>query len=103
MRRKPRETERQLRARILEGMVRDIGISERMAQPFVDSVMSCFAGERVYFPATDRKYPLLHIRAALERGVPAKRVLTEFELSRRTLHRLFPGGLPKCEKAANDD
>lgn len=103
MRRKPRETEQQLRARIFEALIRDIGISERMAQPFVDSVMRCFAGEQPYFPARPREYPVMHIRAALENGVPVKRVLSEFEVSRTTLHKLFPGGLPRCEKAANDD
>jgi len=103
MKRKPRETEQQLRGRIFEALIRDIGISERMAQPFVDSVMRCFAGERPYFPSRSRDYPVLHIRAALERGTPVKTVLEEFELSRSLLHRLFPGGLPKGQIAANDD
>lgn len=98
-----RQTDAQLRARILDAFTRDIGISERMAQPFVESVMRCFAGEQPYFPALPRTYPVMHIKAALERGVPVKRVISEFEVSRTTLHKLFPGGLPKLESAANDD
>lgn len=103
MKRKPRETEQQLRARIFDALIRDIGISERMAQPFVDSVMRCFAGEQPYFPARPREYPVMHIKAALERGTPVKRVLQDFELSRSLLHKLFPGGLPRGQTAANDD
>ena len=98
-----RQTEQQLRARILDALLRDIGISERMAQPFVDSVMRCFAGEQPYFPALPRQYPVMHIQAALEQGMPVKRVLCEFEVSRTTLHKLFPGGLPRTTEAANDD
>lgn len=98
-----RQTDEQLRARILEAFQRDIGISAGMAEPFVDSVMRCFAGEQPYFPALPRQYPVMHIKAALERGTPVKRVLSEFEVSRTTLHKLFPGGLPKLEQAANDD
>ena len=98
-----RQTDAELRARILESFTRDIGISELMARPFVDAVMRCFAGEQPYFPALPRQYPVLHIKAALERGAPVKRVLQEFEVSRSMLHKLFPGGLPKGEKAANDD
>lgn len=98
-----RETDAQLRERILDAFTRDIGISERMAQPFVDSVMRCFAGEQPYFPALPKTYPVMHIQAALERGIPVKRVLSEYDLSRSLLHKLFPGGLPKAQKAANDD
>lgn len=94
-----RETEEQLRTRITDALVRDIGVSDRMAQPFVDSVMRCFAGERPYFPSHERVYPLMHIRAALENGVPLKQVMGEYKLSRAKLHRLFPGGLPKVQKA----
>lgn len=94
-----RETEEQLRARITDALVRDIGVSDRMAQPFVDSVMRCFAGERPYFPSHERVYPLMNIRAALENGASLKQVMGEYKLSRAKLHRLFPGGLPKVQKA----
>lgn len=90
-----RETEQQLRERIEDALVRDVGVSPVMAQPFIDSVLRCFAGEQPYFPAGTREYPVLHIRAALERGIPVKQVQTEFDISRSKLHDLFPGGLPK--------
>lgn len=94
-----RETEEQLRARITDALVRDIGVSERMAQPFVDSIMRCFAGERPYFPSNERAYPLLHIRAAFDQGATAKQVMRDFKVSRSMLHKLFPGGLPKAQKS----
>ncbi len=90
-----KETEEQLRARILVKMREDIGISEAMARPFVESVMRCFAGEQPYFPAAQRSYPVALIKSALERGNSVKKVMAEFEVSRSKLHELFPGGLPK--------
>ncbi|OUL25874.1 hypothetical protein BV378_14150 [Nostoc sp. RF31YmG] len=94
-----KETAEQLRARILSAMQSDIGISEHMAQPFVDSIMRCFAGEQPYFPAAERAYPVLQIAAALERGATVRQVLRDFELSRAKLYSLFPGGLPKARFA----
>lgn len=90
-----RATADQLRAKITDALIRDVGVSERMAQPFVDSIMACFAGEQPYFPAHQRHYPVLQIRAALEGGESVKRVMHAFDVSRTTLHKLFPGGLPK--------
>ncbi|HEU0096422.1 MAG TPA: hypothetical protein VFQ52_08200 [Rhizomicrobium sp.] len=95
---KRKETAEQLRERIIGAMQKDIGISEQMAQPFVESIMRCFAGERPYFPASARTYPVLHIQAALQRGMPVKQVLREFDISRAKLHELFPGGLPVPQK-----
>jgi len=89
-----KESAEQIRVRILEAMQSDIGISEQMAQPFVESIMRCFAGERPYFPAHERSYPVLQIQAALERGTSVKQVIREFDVSRTTLYSLFPGGLP---------
>lgn len=90
-----RETEQQLRERIEDALVRDVGVSPVMAQPFIDSVLRCFAGEQPYFPAAPRDYPVLQIRAALENGIPVKQVMSEFDVSRSKLHQLFPGGLPR--------
>ncbi|MGH8038935.1 MAG: hypothetical protein ACRES5_05760 [Pseudomonas sp.] len=92
---KRQETSEQLRERILAAMRADIGISERMAQPFVESVMQCFAGEQPYFPALAKVYPVDAIRAALKDGIPVKHVMRQFNVSRSKLHELFPGGLPK--------
>lgn len=95
---RPRETADQLRARITDALIRDVGVSERMAQPFVDSIMGCLAGQHVYVPSEPRSYPVLHIRAALERGDTLHSVCKNFNVSRRTLYRLFPGGLPRTGK-----
>lgn len=89
------DTRAQLREKITEALMRDVGVSERMAQPFVESVLRCFAGEQPYFPAANREYPIGEIRLALERGTPVKRVLREQRISRTTLHKLFPDGLPR--------
>lgn len=93
-----KETADQLRQRILAAMQSDIGISERMAAPFVETVMRCFAGEQPYFPAPAREYPIAAIRAALESGIPVKQVMREHELSRSKLYELFADGLPKAVK-----
>ncbi len=95
-----RPTREELRERITEALVRDVGVSERMAQPFVESILGCFAGQQPYFPASERSYPAMHIRAALERGTSPKAVCREFALSRTTLHKMFPGGLPRKRKQA---
>ena len=96
------ETGAQLRARILKAMQADIGISEQMAKPFVESIMRCFAGERQYFPAKEREYPIAEIRSDLERGTPTEEVLRKHDLSRSTLHSLFPGGLPRGAAVARE-
>ena len=95
-----RETDDQLRARILAKLMEDVGISERMAQPFVDSVMRCFAGTQPYFPAEPRAYPIDAIRYDLEGGASVQRVMRDFSVSRSMLHKLFPGGLPRPKKTA---
>lgn len=86
------QSSEELRERILDAMKRDIGISEKMAEPFVKSVMRCFAGEQPYFPATRRTYPLEDIRSALMQGASVGEILKRFDLSRSTFYVLFPGG-----------
>src|SRR5690606_21886751 len=88
------DTRAQLREKITDALMRDVGVSERMAQPFVESILRCFAGEQPYFPAASKEYPIAQIRLALERGTPVKTVMREYRVSRSTLHRIFPGGLP---------
>ncbi|AZM72856.1 hypothetical protein C9397_14535 [Xanthomonas vasicola pv. vasculorum] len=92
---KKNESSETLRDRILGAMLKEIGISEKMAQPLVEVVMHCLAGERPYFPAISRVYPIDAIRHALETGESADRVAKKFGISRSQLHRLFPGGLPR--------
>lgn len=93
------ESAEELRERILAAMRADIGISERMALPFVESVMRCFAGERAYFPVEPRKYPIEEIRTALTGGSTPRQVCRKYNISRRQLNRIFLGGLPKSEAA----
>jgi len=95
-----KQTDELLRERILSALQQDIGISAAMAKPFVESVMGCFAGERPYFPAKSRAYPVSQIRAALESGIPVKQVMRTFDVSRSKLHDLFPGGLPRRSSRA---
>ncbi|MDZ5815087.1 hypothetical protein U4I65_08580 [Stenotrophomonas maltophilia] len=85
----------EIRAQITDALIRDVGVSERMAQPFVDSIMACFAGQRPYFPIVRGEDQAEKIRVALERGDAVKRVMADYQVSRRQLYRLFPGGLPK--------
>jgi len=88
------DTRAQLREKITAALVRDVGVSERMAQPFVESILRCFAGEQPYFPAANREYPINEIRRDLQRGTPVKQVMRIHHVSRTTLHKLFPAGLP---------
>lgn len=83
------ESAEQLRDRILVAMQKDIGISETMALPFVDSVMRCFAGERAYFPAIERSYSVSEIAQALSRGVPIAKVARDAGISRRQVYRIL--------------
>lgn len=89
------ETAAELRQRIFQAMQRDIGVGEKIAGPFVDVVMACFAGERLYFPAAQRCYPLAEIENALKAGASVKEVILKFQVSRTKLYELFPGGLPR--------
>lgn len=97
------DTRAQLREKITEALVRDVGVSERMAQPFVESILRCFAGEQPYFPAANREYPVNEIRRDLEQGMPVKRVMRAHRVSRTTLHKLFPEGLPRRSDCSDAD
>ncbi|CAD1788776.1 hypothetical protein XSP_001057 [Xanthomonas euroxanthea] len=89
----------ELRRRMLEAMRRETGINEKTAVPFVDVIMACFAGERLYFPAEHRRYPVEKIAAAIHDGASVKEVVCRFQLSRTKLYELFPGGLPRPAKS----
>ncbi len=90
----------ELRATLTEALLRDVGISERMSAPIIDSVMRCCAGQQVYFPAMERTYPVGRIAASLQAGRTPKQVCDEFDMSRRQLNRLFPGGVPGPRRRA---
>ena len=85
------DTRAQLREKITEALVRDVGVSERMAQPFVESILRCFAGEQPYFPAANGEPPALEIRRALESGRSVRSIMRRYRISHATLKRLLAG------------
>ena len=88
-----------LRSEFVRALVEDIGMREVIALPFANALLSYFQreypGQQLYIPAPPRQYDLLQIHAALERGDSPSKVCRDFSMSRRTLFRLFPSGLPK--------
>lgn len=91
------ESSRDLQDELTAALVADVGVSEQMAQPFVDSVMRCLRGRKIYVPQAQRVYPTAQIRAELAAGRSVRAVARHFGLSRRQLHRLFPHGLPAAK------
>jgi hypothetical protein len=81
--------------------VQELGLREVMALPIANSLVAYlqrqYPGERLYIPAPPRQYDLLQIEAALRAGVSIGRVCREHGMSRSTLYKLFPGGLPDPE------
>lgn len=98
-----RDTDRAeaLRADLVRAIVDDTGVSETVAMPFANSVLAFLqarhAGERLYVPKPTSTRPVLHIAAALRAGRSVAWVCREYSMSPRTLHRLFPDGLPRAE------
>ena len=71
---------------------------------YADAAMQCLqqrkaANGNVYVGAPPRQYDVLQIRAALQRGDSLGKVSRDFGISRSKIFALFPGGLPKPEKA----
>ena len=102
-----KETDRTeaLRRQLVRAVVEGTGLSEQMAMPYANSILSYLQrehpGERLYVPAPARQYDVLQIQAALQRGESVTKVCREHGISRSKLYQLFPGGLPlKVEDAA---
>jgi len=93
-----------LRRDLVRGIVEETGVTEAVAMPFANSILAYLqrtrAGERLYIPQPPRQYDLLQIQHDLESGIPVHRVCRRHGLSRTTLHKMFPGGLP-LPQAAN--
>lgn len=93
-----------LRRELVSAIVDETGMREVMALPLANSVLAYlqrqYAGERLYIPAPPRQYDVLLIKAELERGDSINRVCTTHGMSRTTLYRLFPGGMPQKAVAA---
>lgn len=88
-----------LRREITSAIVLKTGTREQIAMQYADAVMDCLqerkaANGSVYVGAPPRQHDVLQITAALEAGRTPREVCREFGLGRRTLTRMFPGGLP---------
>lgn len=97
-----------LRRLVVRGIVEQTGLNEEHAMPYATAVVSVlqeeFGGERLHIPKASCAQPIserqLAIRQDLERGDSVKQVRIRHGVSRATLHRMFPGGLPKKVSAA---
>ena len=93
-----------LRQALVAAIADQTGMRETLAVPYADAVLAYLqrehGGGHLYIPAPPRQYDLLQIRAQLERGDSVSRVCMEHAMSRTTLYRLFPGGLPRKDASA---
>ena len=94
----------ELRRLLVRGLCEQVGLTETMAMQFADPLVVYLqrehAGEQLYIPKPARQYDLLQITAQLEAGASVRGVCDAHCISRRTLHRLFPHGLPEPRKTA---
>lgn len=92
-----------LRRLVVRGIVEQTGLNEEHAMPYATAVVAVlqteFGGERLHIPKppastapTERQ---LRIQSDLESGVSVNQVRARYGVSRATLHRMFPGGLPR--------
>lgn len=88
-----------LRRELVGAIVQETGMREVLALPIADSLLAYlqreYPGQSIYIPAPQRPHDVLQITAALERGETPAKVCRDFNIGRRTLYRLFPGGLPR--------
>ncbi len=85
--------------KLIRGIVLETGLSETLAAPYASAALRVLDEEKgangqLYVPAAPQSHDVLQIAAALERGESIDQVCRMHHLSRRTLHRLFPGGIP---------
>lgn len=101
-----RESYDELMREITTCMVVKTGTGEQIAQHYARAMMEFLQEKKAangsfYVPAPPPQIDVLQVRAALERGDSPKKVCTDYGISRRTLDRIFPGGLPcKSPRAA---
>lgn len=88
-----------LRRELVRGLVEETGMREVLALPIANSLVAFLQRERsgqyLYVPSPTRQHDRTEMRAALERGEAPAQVCRKFAIGRRTLDRIFPGGLPK--------
>jgi hypothetical protein len=91
-----------LRKLVLRGIVDEIGMREEHALPFADAVLAVLmthhGGEKLYVPCLPRRTHANKIAEYLRvEGHTVAGACRTFNVSRRTLHRMFPDGV-KAEK-----
>lgn len=93
-----------LRRELVGAIVQETGMREVLAVPIADSLLTWlqreYPGQSLYIPAPPRQYDVLQIQAALERGDAIAAVCRANAISRTTLYKLFPGGLPRPPETA---
>lgn len=92
----------ELRRLLVRGLCEQLGLTEtgamQFANPLVTFLQREYAGEQLYIPKPARQHDLLQIMAQLEAGLSPRTVCEHHGISRRTLQRLFPQGLPAPRK-----
>ena len=95
-----------LRQELISAVVAETGMRETLAVPVANSLLAYlqkeYGGQRLYIPAPARMYPMLQIEAELRQGAGVDEVCRRYNISHRTLKRLFPGGLPKQESESEE-
>jgi hypothetical protein len=94
-----------LRKLVLRGIVDQIGMREEHALPFADAVlgvlMSQHGGEKLYVPCLPRRTHVDKIAEYLRiEGHTVAGACRTFNVSRRTLQRMFPDGVKAAKRAA---
>jgi Mor family transcriptional regulator len=88
-----------LRRELVGAIVQETGMREVMAVPIANSLLMYlqreYPGQQLYIPAPSRQYDVLQIRAGLERGESITSVCRTHGVSRSSLYKMFPGGIPK--------
>lgn len=92
---------------ITAAIVLKTGTGEVIAQHYARAVMEFLQETRaangtLYIPAPPAVRDTAVLRAALEAGESPRNVCRRFGVSRRTLARLFPGGLPRKKQKSKD-
>lgn len=90
-----------LRQELIAAVVGETGMREVLAVPLANSLLAYlqreYGGQRLYIPAPSRMYPMLQIEAELRQGTDIGEVCRRYNVSHRTLKRLFPGGIPRAQ------
>lgn len=89
-----------LLSELTSAIVIKTGTREQIAMQYASAVMECLQSRKaangsVYVGAAPRRYDVLQIAAAFQRGATESEVRRMFGISRSKLYGLFPGGLPK--------